>query len=262
MLADVGLKGAEKNFNWLVRFGGETHADYLDGNGVKIPETRFGGYTIKTSGGYNKGIWVGQLDYSYTSYTYGILEGREFQNELMKTNESRFDRSFGGPHHVLKVHNTVFQNNFFAGKSRFKLNLGYTYNQRQEVEGADERFQPDSLRFGNLDMILKTYSRNASWDYTINRRWKLMDRLTGRYIQTNDNFGQRRLVPDADVKSISGTGMLYYKKGKLGIEGGLRYDLFNLKTIEFGVPDSIGYLPGLNPHVQVGKRFGRSHIQN
>src|SRR5437667_2186744 len=29
ILSDVGLKGAEKNYNWLVRFGGETHADYL-----------------------------------------------------------------------------------------------------------------------------------------------------------------------------------------------------------------------------------------
>lgn len=245
ILADVGLKGAEKNYNWLIRFGGETHADYLDGNNVKIPETRFGGYTIKTNFGYNKSFWVGSLNYSYTSYTYGILEGRDFQKELLNFNETRFDRSFGGPHHVLKVHNIVFQNSFISGKSIFKLNAGFTYNNREEIEGVDERFLADSLRFGNLGMILKTYSLDASWDYTINKRWKLMVGSQG-YIQTNNNFGQRRLVPDADVKSISGTGMLYYKKGNLGVEGGLRYDLFKLKTIEFGVPDSIGYLPGLD----------------
>ena len=245
LLADVGLKGAEKNFNWLVRFGGETHADYLDGNGIKIPETRFGGYTIKTSGGYNKGIWVGQLDYSYTSYTYGILEGREFQNELMKTTETRFDRSFGGPHHVLKVHNTVFQNNFFAGKSRFKLNLGYTYNQRQEVEGADERFLPDSLRFGNLDMILNTFSADAAWIYTMNRSLNFTVG-TQEFTQTNRNYGDRRLIPDANVSSYSGTAMMDYSKGNLGIEAGFRYDMFKVKTDEFGVKDSIDYFPQLN----------------
>ena len=245
ILGDVGLKGAEKNYNWLIRFGGETHADYLDGNNVKIPETRFGGYTIKTNFGYNKGFWVGSLNYSYTSYTYGILEGRDFQKELMNFNETRFDRSFGGPHHVLKVHNIVFQNSFISGKSIFKLNAGFTYNNREEIEGVDERFLADSLQFGNLGMILKTYSLDASWDYKINKHWKLMIGSQG-YIQTNRNFGQRRLVPDADVKSVSGTGMLNYKQGKLGIESGLRYDLFNLKTVEYGKLDSIGYFPALN----------------
>lgn len=245
ILADVGLKGAEKNFNWLVRFGGETHSDYIDGNGVKIPETRFGGYTIKTSGGYNKGIWAGQLDYSYTSYTYGILEGREFQKELTNTTETRFDRSFGGPHHLLKVHNTVFQNNFFAGKSRFKVNLGYTYNQRQEIEGVDERFLPDSLRFGNLDMILNTFSIDASWIYTFNRYLNFTFG-SQEFSQTNRNYGDRRLIPDANVSSYSGTGMLNYSKNKLGIEAGFRYDLLKVKTVEFGVKDSIDYFPALD----------------
>ena len=41
ILADVGLKGAEKNFNWLLRFGGETHADYLDGNGGQNSRNSF-----------------------------------------------------------------------------------------------------------------------------------------------------------------------------------------------------------------------------
>ena len=245
ILSDVGLKGADKNFNWLVRFGGESHADYLDGNSDRIPETRFGGYTIKTSGGYNKGIWVGKLGYSYTSYTYGILEQREFQQELMNINETRFDRSFTGPHHVLKVHNLVFQNSFIAGESLFKLNLGYTYNRRKELEGNDERFLPDSLQFGNLDMILNTVSYDGSWNYKLGRNLDMTLGSQG-YIQTNRNSGVRRLIPDADVKSLSGTAMLNYRKNKFGFETGLRYDLFKLDTKEYGVKDSIDYFPPLD----------------
>ncbi len=245
ILTDVGLKGAEKNYNWLIRFGGETHADYLDGNNDKIPETRFGGYTIKTSFGYNKSFWVGKLDYSYTSYTYGILEGREFLQELQNINETRFDRSFSGPHHALKVHNAVFQNVFIVGESKFKLNAGYTYNQRQEIEGADERFLPDSLRFGNLDMILNTISLDASWNYSFSKALDITVSSQG-FLQTNRNFGSRRLIPDANVSSISGTGMLDYKKNKVGVEAGIRYDLFKVKTYEFGVIDSIDYFPSLN----------------
>ncbi len=119
ILGNLGFKGAESNYNWLIRFGGETHADYLDGNSDRIPETRFGGYNVKTNGGYLKGIWSGRLNYNYTNYTYGILEGREFQREIAK-DETRFDRSFNGPHHQLKVHNLVFQNTFVKDRSTFQ----------------------------------------------------------------------------------------------------------------------------------------------
>jgi len=50
ILSDVGFKGAEKNYNWLIRFGGETHADYLDGDGNRIPETGLADITVKQFG--------------------------------------------------------------------------------------------------------------------------------------------------------------------------------------------------------------------
>lgn len=244
ILADVGLKGAERTFNWLIRFGGETHADYLDGNSDRIPETRFGGYTVKTAFGYNKGIWVSSLNYSYTSYTYGILEQRDFQNEI-NTSETRFDRSFNGPHHVLKVHNAVLQNTFLTGKSKFKLNAGFTYNRRKEVEGNDERFLPDSLQFGDLNMLLKTFSLDGSWNYTLKHGMDLVIGSQG-FTQTNRNSGSRRLIPDANVNSLAATGILKYQRGRLGFEGGLRFDIFNIDTYEYGVKDSIGYFPKLD----------------
>ncbi|MEO8512620.1 MAG: TonB-dependent receptor [Ignavibacteria bacterium] len=245
ILADIGLKGAQKNYNWLIRFGGETHADYLDGNSDRIPETRFGGYTVKTAFGFNKGIWVGKLNYSYTNYTYGILEGREFEKEIARS-ETRFDRSFNGPHHQLKVHNVVFQNVFIKERSKFKMNLGHTYNRRQEREGNDERFLPDSLQFGNLDMVLNTTSLDASWNYTLSKFSELTFGTQG-FIQSNVNQGQRKLIPDSDVKSISATGILNFHRDKFTFEGGARYDIFNVKTIESGVIDSLDYYPSINP---------------
>jgi iron complex outermembrane recepter protein len=244
ILSDIGLKGAKKNYNWLLRFGGETHADYLDGNGDRIPATRFAGFILKGNAGYNKGIWVGSLNYSYTRYTYGMLEEREFQREI-STFETRFDRSFSGPNHKLGIHHAVLQNAFFTGKSKMKINAGYTYNRRQEVEGADERFLPDSLQFGNLDMRLKTFSLDASWNYTVNKNLDVTLGSQG-FTQTNRNDGTRRLVPDANVTSLSGTGILKYQKKRLGFEGGVRFDLFKLKTTEFGVKDSTNYFPSLD----------------
>lgn len=245
ILSDAGFKGAKNNFNWLLRFGGETHADYLDGNSDKIPETRFGGYTIKTSGGYNKGIWAGKLNYSYTSYTYGILEGREFEKEIARK-ENRFDRSFNGPHHLLRVHNFVFHNIFIKGKSKLKLVAGFIYNKRKEQEGNDERFLPDSLQFGNLDMTLRTSSIDASWLYSISKTTEFTFGTQG-FIQSNINSGQRRLIPDADVNSVSASSLLNYHKDKFSFEGGVRFDRYSVKTIEFGIKDSVNYFPAIHP---------------
>jgi iron complex outermembrane receptor protein len=245
ILADVGLKGAQKNYNWLIRFGGETHADYLDGNSDRIPQTRFGGYTIKTGFGFNKGIWVGKLNYSYTNYTYGILEGREFEKEISRS-ETRFDRSFNGPHHQLKVHNVILQNVIIKERSKFKINIGHTYNRRQEREGNDERFLPDSLQFGNLDMVLNTTSLDGSWIYTMNK-FTMLTFGTQGFIQSNVNKGQRRLIPDADVRSVSATGIINFNKGKFSFEGGARFDIFNVKTTEYGIKDSTDYFPAIDP---------------
>ena len=245
ILGDMGFKGAQNNFNWLVRFGGETHADYLDGNEDRIPQTRFGGYNIKTAGGYMKGIWAGRINYSYTNYTYGILEGREFEREIASS-ETRFDRSFTGPHHALNVHNIVFQNTFIKERSKFKINAGYIYNRRRELEGNDERFLPDSLQFGDLDMTLKTASLDAGWIYTINKYNELTLGTQG-FIQSNVNSGERRLIPDADVSSVSATVLLNFKKDKFTFEGGFRFDMFSLKTVEYGIRDSINYFPQISP---------------
>lgn len=246
ILGNIGFKGAQNKFNWLVRFGGETHADYLDGNTDRIPETRFGGYTFKANGGYLKGIWSGRINYNYTNYTYGILEGREFQREIEHA-ETRFDRSFNGPHHLLKVHNFISQNTFVNGRSTYKVNLGFIYNRRKEQEGNDERFLPDSLQFGNLDMILKTVSLDAGWIYNMNKNTELT-LATQEFLQSNVNNGQRRLIPDADVKSASATGILNFHKDKFTFEGGVRLDLFSLKTTEYGTKDSINYFPAISPH--------------
>ena len=69
---------------------------------------------------------------------------------------------------------------------------------------------------------------------------------TQEFTQTNRNYGDRRLIPDANVSSYSGTAMMDYSKGNLGIEAGFRYDMFKVKTDEFGVKDSIDYFPQLN----------------
>ena len=241
---NIGFKGADDLFNWRLRMGGETHADYLDGNGDRVPQTRFAGYNIRSSVGYTKSNLASALDYSFTNYIFGILEGQEFQREKGKS-ESRFERTFGGPHHILNVHNISSQNSYFSGKSKYKFNFGYVYNDRQEFEGNDDRFLPDSLQLGNLHMTLNTFSGDLSWSYDVSKNSQLIIGTQG-YYQTNRNYGERVIVPNADMNQVSGLTDYKFSLNKFGAELGIRYDLFKLSTVERGVKDSTGYQPKIN----------------
>jgi iron complex outermembrane receptor protein len=94
-------------------------------------------------------------------------------------------------------------------------------------------------------MTLNTFSLDGSWNYNFSKSLNITLGSQG-FIQTNKNSGARRLIPDADVSSVSGTAMVDYQKKNIGIEAGVRYDVFNLKTKEFGVKDSVDYFPPLN----------------
>ncbi len=258
---NVGFKGSDRLFNWRVRFGGETHADYLDGNNTRVPQTRFAGYNIRSSLGFTKSDFASALDYSFTNYIFGILEQQEFIREQGKQ-ESRFERSFGGPHHILNVHNISSQNSVFSGKSKYKFNFGYVYNDRQEIEGNDDRFLPDSLQLGNLHMTLNTFSGDISWTYDLSRTSKLSIGTQG-YTQTNRNYGQRVIVPDANTNQISGLANYKFSLKQFGAEFGMRYDLLNLKTVERGIKDSTGYMPPLDKSYNtVNGAFGMTYRLN
>ncbi len=246
--SNVGFKGSERNFNWRLRFGGETHADYLDGNSDRVPQTRFAGYDVRTGFGYTKSNFATSLDYSFTNYIFGILEQAEFEREKTKS-ESRFERSFGGPHHVLAVHNLSWQNSLFIGKSKLKYNFGYVFNDRQEIEGNDDRFLPDSLQMGNLGMKLNTFSGDLAWGYDISRTSQLTFGTQG-YYQTNRNYGERVIIPDANTKQFSLLADYKYSHTKFGTELGLRYDVLDVSSYGRGIQDSAGYMPPL------GKTYG------
>lgn len=60
----IGLKGTSKNFFGGFRFGNKTHADYLQGCGDYVPNSRFNEMTFKANAGYTGKI--GTLNFSTT----------------------------------------------------------------------------------------------------------------------------------------------------------------------------------------------------
>ncbi len=224
--SELGFKGANKRINWQVHVGGQSHADYLDGKDDKVPNTRF--LTLNANGmaGYFYDWGFSSLDYTFAHNIYGVVEEGELNNPN-NSQEDHFEREFEGPHHTIDYQIISLRNTFFAGNSKFKLDLGFQNNHRVEEEGAKDVAAAGDA--GELDLILNTFTSNFEW---INQLTKSLEWTVGVQgnIQNNENDGGRILIPNADMNEYSAFTYLKENFEKVNVETGLRYDFQTVKT--------------------------------
>ncbi len=237
-----GVKHSGEKISWQLYLGGESHADYLDGNENKIPNTRFAGISAKGIMKYDYDFGFSTLDYSFANNIYGVVEEADLNNPKDLA-EDHFEREFEGPHHTIQYHIAALKNMFFSGDSRFKVNLGFQNNHRIEEEGNEVKNAANDN--GELDLFLNTFSYDAEWIYPVFAGAELTIGTQGQ-IQSNENEGGRILVPNADMNEFSGFSYLKKCFEKLVLEGGVRYDINSIKTTEMGIKDSMGFMPALN----------------
>ncbi len=234
---DVGIKGSTDQYYWKLRLGGDSHADYLDGNNARVPNTRFNGLNLKTNFGVIRKKLVSNFNYHFSSYQFGVVEQNE--GEKKNTEEERFGREMEEAYHGVNYHLLTTQNTYFAGASKIKLDAGAHLNNRKEQEGPEEQ------ALGNLDMQLNTYSGNLRYVSPSIFRSGLTAGIEATS-QSNRNNGARVIVPNANTREISAYGYFRHELDRLIIEEGIRFNNYHIETVERGIPDSTGYIPALD----------------
>ena len=231
----IGLEGTKNNLSWQFHLGGESNADYLNGDNNRVPNTRFTGGTAKGLLNYTTNSMSSDLEYIYSYHIYGVFEPADLTNPKDQQ-ESHFERGFDGPHHIIGFHIISLQNLFFTGNSKIKLNLGFQNNHRQEIEGSDQ----NSANIGELDLVLNTFSFDAGWITPLFSGTELSIGTQGSF-QNNKNDGTRILIPDANTNELSLYSYLKENIDKIDLEGGIRYDTKKINTSEMGIKDSLSY---------------------
>jgi len=233
--ADAGIKGGSESFHWKARLGGDSHADYIDGEDERVPNTRFNGFNLKTNAGIVRKNLVSNLNYHFSFYQFGVVE----QNEAKKKDgkeEERFGREMEEAYHQVNYHLITTQNTLFVGASQIKVDAGAHLNNRQEQEGPEEQ------ELGNLNMQLNTYSVNTRYVSPTFGNSQLSTGVQAN-IQANTNSGSRVIIPDANISEVAAYGFLRHELSPLVIEEGIRFNNYHIKTEERGIPDSMGYMP-------------------
>ncbi|MGN7514288.1 MAG: TonB-dependent receptor [Allomuricauda sp.] len=241
--ANAGFKTSGEKLKFLVRGAYASNADYETGDGTSVTNSRFNEADLKTGLAYQTAKFKTELRYNYNTADLGIPEEIGVQNN---------DREPLEPYQELSTHILSAKNNFFFRKSSLEATFGYTVNNRKEFEEHHEEHageepveeHAEEEEGAALDMKLSTFNYNIQF----NPQWGKMTTIFGvqGMHQTNENFGEEVLVPNAITNDfgVLATSHIHFTKSDLQI--GLRYDLRSINGEASGIEGDEEYIPALD----------------
>ncbi|MFO7824707.1 MAG: TonB-dependent receptor [Cyclobacterium sp.] len=233
---EAGVKGAGENgLFWSLRGATESHADYMDGSGKTVGNTRFNTQNIKTGIGLRKNWGDTRVRYTFLQQELGILD--ENNQELLVT--SRNDRSPQLPFQQVADHFLNSETNLFLGEDKLKATFGYHWNFREETE--EDFDQVDlGLRQANFMYDIKYYK-------SLSQETETIFGIQGFYLKTiNDENAAEILIPDATKDDRSVYALINHATSQWVLQGGIRYD-YRKVTADASRPHFLDYgfvLPG------------------
>lgn len=218
---NVGLKANNGRYNWRVRAGMDSHADYTDGAGNRVLNSRFESYNLKASLGFDRKKWTNQ-NHFYTSFSrFGFVMQ---DNQDRKPLDGRWSRTMDGPNHAVYFAVLASENTFTRPNGTLRFNGGFHTNLRLENEGGNRV---------SLNMLLNTLTYNLRRYLNFGPHVELILGNEAQ-VQTNRNYGARTIIPDANMLESSVMGYLKVKNERWRLESGLSLGGRYIKTFETG----------------------------
>ncbi len=193
----------------------ETHADYKNGNGRIIGNSRFNTTTLRLHTGIEQENFQNKLSFTYNDQNLGIILDEEMQvEETLAT--SRNDRDMQLPFqevqdYLISYNQTTNHRNFETS-----LHLSHHLNKRKEIDSSEELV--------DLGLI----QQNSFYNARISAPTGKIDHslgIQGSFLQNENIQGaQEFLIPDAKMFENG----IYYLAGldldNFFIQGAIRYD--------------------------------------
>lgn len=185
----AGVKENKGKSWYRIRLGAENHADYSDGSGKRVLNSRFDGYNLKASYGFEKKNWSSVNHYSGSFNRFGFIFSDIYT--FIET-DSRWSRSLKvNPDHLVLLNTLSSENKIkLRNGSTLSINAGLQSNSRRENEGGGAI---------SLNMHLLTFQYLMRWETSLNSNHKIIVSHLGS-VEHNTNYGARKIVPDASMQ--------------------------------------------------------------
>ncbi|MCB9307898.1 MAG: TonB-dependent receptor plug domain-containing protein [Lewinellaceae bacterium] len=119
--ADAGIAGNTAHGWWRLRAGADSHADYNEGGGERVLNSRFGNYALKATLAREKGRRHWHFHFASSLSNFGFILG---DTTIRLGRDGRFSRSLSGPHHTVLLNMFSVQHSVFGERSVLKINAG------------------------------------------------------------------------------------------------------------------------------------------
>jgi iron complex outermembrane recepter protein len=234
--SEAGVKGTtDQGFIWSFNGAMESHADYLDGDGRTMGNTRFNTQNFKGGVGLQKKWGDTRLRYTYLKQKLGILD----ESDVEGLATFRGDRKSQVPFQNVTDHFLSSETNVFLGEDRIKAIFGLHKNLREEIETGGE--------FVDLGLNQTNFMYDVKYFKALSPNLEAIFGIQGFLLQTiNYDDALEYLIPDAKKDDRSLYGLLNYNSDKWVIQGGLRYD-YRKVDVDASAPHFIDFgfiLPG------------------
>lgn len=224
------FKMAKNNHRFNIGFRTSDHADYVLPGGDYLLNSRFYDRAIKFGYGVNKGKWSMHARYNYYNSRVGIIGGHHHEEEEEHDDEEfvtdHQDRGGMVPAQNYSNHYGSIENILIMPKGKLSLLVGQTVTSLKEHE---ELFSTTSM-----NSVLANSVYNFRWTGDIAKAVQVVVGAQGMYqFNRNDKGADEILIPDANQFDNGLYSLLNYRKNKLKLQGGVRYDfrmLSNLTT--------------------------------
>lgn len=222
----LSFKLSTNNYRFTIAGNITNHADYKLPNGVFALNTRFSDKGLKASFGTNRQNWTMHMRYNYTQNKVGIpgetedtlISPESFQTLTQERNAILPLQSF-------ENHYFSLDNKFFFKRNELNILLGQTINQLSEFE--DDL----SIAAMNTSLYNSIYTLKLKTNFT--EKISMISGFQGMYqMNNNANEVEERLLPNATTWDNGIFAIGYYQLNKWNIQGGIRYDLRKLNSLE------------------------------
>ncbi|MGO4921174.1 TonB-dependent receptor [Maribacter spongiicola] len=239
-----GFKASSDKLKFLVRLGGSSHVDYKTGEDVRVTNSRFNEKDLKTGVAYQLANFKTELRYNYNNSELGIPEEIEQQST---------DRTPIEPFQDITSHIISSKSNIYFNNSSLQAIFGYTVNTRKEFEdhhheeeeGEEIVEEHEEEEGPALDMKLETFSYNLQYNLAKIGAVETIVGIQGMS-QTNSNFGEEVLIPDATTNDIGILATSHIHFDKSDVQLGIRFDTRTINSDENGIVYQEGYIPELD----------------
>lgn len=215
----LGFKGKKKDFFWGIRGGIKNHADYLDGNGNYIPNTRFNDKTLKVNLGLIKPYGSLKLYYDYNRPKYGMCIQQAIS--LIKDR----GRKLKWWYQDLTSRVISSRNKLLLGDFKIDVNIAYQSNNRKG------RTDMTTIAYKLVDATMNTLSFELKTHFPSSEKAECILGFQGENRKNRNYNAPSIVIPDADINDLSLFGFAqYYLLKNLKVQGGIRYDYRYLST--------------------------------